>query len=371
MAILDQAESVTPREFLREPVAVGDAAPIEHCTEWVSVVIPCYNEEQFIGEALHNLADQYDPDRYEIIVVDGRSEDRTREIVAEFRESRPHVSIKLLDNPARTIPKALNLGIEAARGEIIARLDAHAVASPGYIRRSVEVLKQDGVGVVGMPCQVCPGANTPMAQAIAMAVSHPFGIGDAKYRLRKGSAGQEAVDTVAFACFKKELWREVGGFDEELLTNEDYEFNYRVRLNGQTVLLDRAEHCDYFARTTLRELAAQYSRYGAWKARMIRRHPRSIKWRQAAPPTFIASIPILLIAGFWLPPAWWLLAFEIASYLLLSLVFTLALARKSDPVLRVMFLLLPLIFFTIHLTWGWSFLWGLVRLEPAAKRLND
>ena len=145
-----------------------------------------------------------------------------------------------------------------------------------------------------------------MAKAIAMAVSHPFGIGDAKYRLRKGTAEQEAVDTVAFACFKKELWRDIGGFDEELLTNEDYEFNYRVRLNGKTVLLDRAEHCDYFARTTLKGLFLQYSRYGTWKARMIRRHPRSVKWRHVVAPAFVASLPILLAAGFWLRPAWWL-----------------------------------------------------------------
>ena len=177
--------------------------------ERVSVVIPCYNEERFIGKALNNLADQYDHDRYEIIVVDGLSEDRTREVIGEFKRRRPDVDVKLIDNPARKIPTALNLGIDAARGEIIARLDAHAVASPGYIRRSVEVLRQDGVGAVGMPCQVCPGADTLMAKAIAMAVSHPFGIGDAKYRLRKGDAGQEAVDTVAFACFKKDLWREI------------------------------------------------------------------------------------------------------------------------------------------------------------------
>src|SRR5207237_173306 len=133
----------------------------------------------FVGKALSNLADQYDRDRYEIIIVDGLSEDRTREVIAEFQQSRPEVAIKLIDNPSRTIPAALNLGIAAAGGEIIARLDAHAAASPGYIRRAVEVLRQDHVGAVGMPCQVCPGADTPMARAIALAVSHPFGIGDA------------------------------------------------------------------------------------------------------------------------------------------------------------------------------------------------
>ncbi len=327
--------------------------------ERVSVVIPCYNEERYIGKALHNLADQYDLELYEIIVVDGLSEDRTREVIAEFRRRRPDVSLKLIDNPARSISTALNLGISAAQGDIIARLDAHAVASPGYIRRSVEVLRQDGVGVVGMPCQVCPGADTTMGKAIALAVSHPFGIGDAKYRLRKGAADQEAVDTVAFACFKKDLWGEIGGFDEELLTNEDYDFNYRVRRHGKMVLLDRAEYCDYFARATLRGLRTQYSRYGKWKARMIRRHPGSIKLRHLVAPFFVASIPILLLGGFWLRPAWWLLLLELAAYVFLAIVFGAKLARQSGEGVRLI-VLLPWVFLTIHLSWGSNLLLGLI-----------
>ncbi len=327
--------------------------------EFVSVVIPCLNEERFIGKALHNLADQYDPNYYEIIVVDGLSDDGTRAAITEFCYLRPDISVTLIDNPQRRIPMALNLGIAAARGEIIARLDAHAVASPGYIRRSVEVLQQEGVGAVGMPCNVCAGADTPMANAVAMAVSHPFGIGDAKYRLGRGDA-QEAVDTVAFACFRKELWRSIGGFDETLSANEDYEFNYRVRLSGQTVLLDQQERCDYFARTTLKDLAVQYWRYGRWKARMILRHPGSIKLRQAVAPMFAASLPILLLAGIWLRPAWWLLGLELGAYLLLALFFAAKLAASAGQGLGVG-LRLPLIFATIHLMWGSSFLLGLVK----------
>jgi len=351
MAISEHKDDATDRE--------GSIHPIP--TEFVSVVIPCLNEERFIGQALRNLADQYDPDRYEIIVVDGMSQDGTRAVIAEFCHGRPDVSVTLIDNPARRIPTALNLGIDAARGEIIARLDAHAVASPGYIRRSVEVLRQHGVGVVGMPCQVCAGADTPTARAIALAVSHPFGIGDAKYRLgRGGGVAQEPVDTVAFACFKKELWRELGGFDEALSANEDYEFNYRVRLNGKTVLLDQVEHCDYFARATLKDLSIQYWRYGRWKARMIRRHPGSIKLRQTVAPIFAASIPLLLATGFWLRPAWWLLAVELGAYFLLALFFAFGLMRRSSGGFRLV-VLLPVIFGIIHLSWGTGFLLGLVK----------
>jgi succinoglycan biosynthesis protein ExoA len=332
--------------------------------EFVSVVIPCLNEERFIGKSLHNLADQYDSHRYEIIVVDGLSQDRTREVIAEFCRERPDVSVTLIDNPARRIPAALNLGIRAAQGDIIARLDAHAVASSGYVRRSVEVLRQNGVGVVGMPCQVCPGADTLTAKAIALAVSHPFGIGDAKYRLGRGS-GQAAVDTVAFACFRKELWREIGGFDEGLSANEDYEFNYRVRRHGQTVLLDQVEHCDYFARATLKDLALQYWRYGRWKARMIRLHPASIKLRQVVAPVFAVSTIVLLALGFWFTPAWWLLAVEWASYLVLALFFTIRLAFKSPSSLGLL-MLMPIIFGIIHLAWGFGFLVGLI-VAPKAQ----
>lgn len=328
-------------------------------SERVSVVIPCYNEERFIGKALHNLADQFDRDHYEIIVVDGLSEDGTRAAIADFMAERPDVRVKLVDNPARNIPTALNLGIAAAQGNIIARLDAHAVASAGYIRRCVEVLRQSEVGVVGMPCLVRPGADTTMAFAISLAVSHPFGIGDATYRLQKGAAAQEAVDTVAFACFKKELWRELGGFDEELLTNEDYEFNYRVRRLGKTVLLDRLEHCDYFARTTLKDLWRQYWRYGKWKGRMIRRHPGSIKLRHLVAPAFVASIPLLLVAGIWLRLSWWILIAEIAVYSLLSLTCAAKLARRSAAGGRLL-LLLPVVFLTIHVTWGSGALLGLM-----------
>ncbi len=334
--------------------------------ESVSVVIPCYNEERFIGKALEQLTSQYDLKQFEIIVVDGRSEDGTRAVVEEFKRLRPDLSLVLLDNPARNIPTALNLGISAAKGSIIARIDAHAVPSEGYIRRCVEVLGQNTVGVVGMPCRVQPGAETRMAQAIASAVSHPFGIGDAKYRLRDGGLPQEPVDTVAFACFRKPLWSELKGFNQSLLTNEDYDFNYRVRLAGKDVILDRSGYCDYFARTTLAELAGQYSRYGGWKAQMVKLHPRSIKLRHLVAPVFVFSLLALAGLGFAWRVAWWMLLGEVAIYLLFALVAGWQAARKTGGNLA-MTLLMPVVFATIHLTWGSSFLARLISAGSHAK----
>ena len=323
--------------------------------ESVSVVIPCFNEERFIGKALEQLADQFESNRYEIIVVDGLSDDNTRTVIDEFRRQRPDLRVLLVDNPARNIPTALNLGVATARGCIIARMDAHAVPSDGYIRRCVEVLRMGTAGAVGMPCLVRPGADTLVARAIAAAVSHPFGIGDAKYRLGAGGPSQEAVDTVAFACFRKSVWKELGGFNEGLLTNEDYDFNYRVRQSGRQVILDRAGHCDYFARTTLRGLASQYLRYGGWKAEMIRLQPRSIKLRHLVAPAFVFSIVELGVSGILWKPAWWLLLIEVAAYLICSLGAGWPAAKRSGDGLAAI-LVMPLIFATIHLTWGSSFL---------------
>jgi glycosyltransferase involved in cell wall biosynthesis len=326
----------------------------------VSVIIPCYNEERYIGKVLENLADQYDPEWYEIVIIDGMSEDGTLQEIAKFCEAHPGITVKVTENPARNIPTALNLGIAAAQGEIIARMDAHAVASKGYIRRCVAVLKENEAAIVGAPCRVCPGDDTLVARAISRAVSHPFGIGDAKYRLQSGGSMQEPVDTVAFACFRKSLWQELGGYNEQLLTNEDYDFNYRTRASGGQVLLDRVEHCDYFARTRLRDLAVQYLRYGGWKARMVRLHPSSIKFRHLVAPAFVLSLIFLGGAGVWFRFAWWLLLLELATYFLLALTFGWRISRETQGGIW-MVALMPLIFLTIHLTWGASFLLGLVR----------
>ena len=355
-----------------EPIAVQSLPSLKLAVRTsVSVIIPCYNEEKSISQALENLANQYPPDDYEIVVIDGMSDDHTRQAIEEFQQSHPDPSVRLLDNPARNIPTALNLGIAAARGEIIARMDAHAVPSDGYIRHCVEVLKEDDAAIVGMPCRVRPADNTVMARAIAIGVSHPFGIGDAKYRLDNGSAErglQEAVDTVAFACFRKSLWSELGGFDEKLLTNEDYDFNYRARARGDRVVLDRGAHCDYFARPTLTKLASQYFRYGAWKARMIRARPRSLKLRQLVAPVFVSSIVVLAAAGFWRRIAWQMLALEIATYLVAAVAFSFQATRKNRERFSVM-LTMPLVFLTIHFSWGTSFLWGLV-ITPNAGRAD-
>ncbi|MDT5293291.1 MAG: hypothetical protein QOJ76_171 [Acidobacteriota bacterium] len=327
------------------------------------MVVPCFNEERFIGEVLENLARQRSGgEQFEIIVVDGMSTDGTRRVVERFIETHPKADVRLVDNPSRHIPAALNRGIAAARGHFIARMDAHAVPSANYLRDCLAQLRRADVSVVGMPCRIRPGADTSVARANSLAVSHPFGIGDAKYRTAAGGDGGSSsrfVDTVPFGVFTKELWRRLGGYNEDLLTNEDYDFNYRVRRGGGGVLLDTSGYCTYFARPTFGALARQYFRYGRWKARMVRLHPRSIKPRQLVAPAFVCALVVFGALGWWLAPARLLLALVLAAYAALAFTSALQLARREGE--WKLLPLLPVSFLLIHLAWGGGFLLGLLR----------
>lgn len=346
-------------EIEGEGARVDDSLPefASDSATFVSVVIPCLNGERFIGQTLEKLAGQFQSERYEIIIVDGMSVDKTRMIVSEFKASHPQLEIKLIDNPSRSIPVSLNLGIKEARGDIIARMDVHSNPSENYVRHCVGLLNNPGVAVVGAPIRIRPGAETLSARAIALAVGHPFGIGDAKYRL--SDSATQFVDTVPFGVFRKSLWQRIGGFDENLLSNEDYDFYYRVRRDGGRILLDTETYSTYFARPTIKELAAQYARYGSWKAQMVKLHPRSLRWRQLVAPLFVLSVLSLSLLSLWWPLALLALIPIVASYASLSLFFALQASRKAGE-LRLAFVM-PFVFLVIHSMWGGNFLLGLFR----------
>jgi len=231
-----------------------------------------------------------------------------------------------------------------------------------YLRACLGQLRREGVAIVGAPCQIRAAADTRVARANAAAVSHPFGIGDAKYRTAGAGAENSFVDTVPFGVFGKELWRSLGGYNEELLTNEDYDFNYRARLAGGGVLLDTSCFCTYFARPTFASLARQYFRYGVWKARMLRLHPRSVRPRQLVAPAFVAALALLCAASPWLAAARWLLALTLGPYALLSLACAASVARRERE--WGLLPLVPVSFLLIHLSWGAGFWLGLLRRAP-------
>ena len=196
----------------------------------VSIIIPCRNEERtirFLLEAIHHQT--FPNQEMEVVIADGLSEDRTREEIASFQSEFPNLPIRVIDNETLTIPAALNTAIGAAKGEIILRLDAHSVPDQSYIARSVENLEAKKGAVVGGVWKIKAGEDTWIAHAIAAAAAHPLGVGDAKYRYTEKA---ESVDTVPFGAYYRSLIEQVGGFDEKLLSNEDYEFNARVQKSG-------------------------------------------------------------------------------------------------------------------------------------------
>jgi hypothetical protein len=290
----------------------------------------------------------------EVIIADALSQDNTRDVIAVFQQSHPELKVCIKENARRSIPSGLNLAGTAACGEVLVRLDAHCMPIPEYVERCVTDLEQGKGAVVGGIWSIEPGAPGFIAEGIARAAGHPLGVGDAMYRL--GAAEGEA-DTVPFGAFRRDLFLKLGGFDEGLLTNEDYEFYTRVRQQGGVIWLDPKIRSTYFARPTLSALASQYWRYGFWKLQMLRRHPATIRWRQALPPLFVASLVLLALLSVFLPLARFLLLAEVTVYLLALLAAGLQLAvRRTKP------LLLPglaLAIATMHLAWGSGFLWSL------------
>ncbi len=330
----------------------------------VSIIVPCYNEQATIQYLLGALYKQtYPRTDMEVIIADGLSSDQTREKIAEFESSHPDFRVTVVDNDQRTIPAGLNRAIGSASGEFIVRLDAHSVPYPDYVARCVDALSIGRGDNVGGVWEICPGSDSWVARAISVAASHPLGVGDARYRV---GGNAQIVDTVPFGAYRRELVERIGGYDERLLTNEDYEFNVRIRQSGGRVWFDPMIRSRYFARPDFDALARQYWRYGFWKARMIRRYPKTLRWRQLLPPLFVLSVLVLLVLGFIFPALHWLLLIGIGFYIL-----ALAFAGLGRAIRMGDFLLsigVPLAIGTMHLCWGSAFLFSLV---SNGKRSNS
>lgn len=322
----------------------------------VSIIVPCYNEQETISALLGAIeAQTYPRDRMEVVIADGMSQDGTRGAIAAFGETHPGLSVQVVDNVRRTIPSGLNLAVRSARGDVIVRLDAHSIPNPVYVERCVQDLESGKGSNVGGIWIIRPGGRGWIAAGIAAAAGHPLGAGDALYRIAT-KAGE--VDTVPFGAFRRSLVDNIGGFDETLLTNEDYEFNTRIRQAGGVIWLDPEIQSQYVARAGLRELARQYWRYGYWKLRMLLRYPGSMRWRQAIPPIFVLSvIALLILAAFW-RPAIYILGLELAAYLIALTAAGATLARRERRLSVLPASAVAMI--TMHVAWGSGFIWSLI-----------
>ncbi len=335
----------------------------------VSIIIPCRNEAGYIERCLDSvLASDYPQHLLEILVADGRSNDGTRDILGRYCAAHP--SVLLLDNPQGTAPAALNVGIRAASGQVIIRMDAHVLYPPDYISRLVRGLEESGADNVGGVLQTVPAADTPVARAIAIGMSHRFGVGNSHFRV--GVQEPREVDTVPFGCFRREVFTRVGLFDEELIRNQDDEFNFRLISRGGRVLLLPEVSCRYFAWRSLRQLARMYYQYGYFKPLVARKVRRVMTVRQLIPGLLVAGLSTLGLLSLWSSTARVMLSLLVSLYASLVAVSALAALRRHGGRCA---LALAAVFPVLHFSYGAGFILGirdhvLVRSAPRTSALG-
>ncbi len=319
----------------------------------VSVILPCRNEARFIGPCIDSvLATEYPRELLELMVVDGASNDATREVVQRYAER--HAFIRLLDNPQRIVPTALNIGIRASTGEIIVRMDAHVIYPPDYIPKLVKALETTDADNVGGRMLTVPTTRAPMAEAIAMALSHPFGVGNSWFRI--GTAEPRYVDTVPFGCWRRELFDRIGMFDEELVRNQDEELNYRLSAAGGKILLLPDVVSYYYARESPRLAARMLYQYGYFKPLVARKIGRFMTMRQLVPAAFVLSLALGAALALARPSLWPVLGVILLTYFA-AMLFSAAGAIRSRG--WKLGLAMAGVFPVLHIAYGYGFLHGL------------
>ncbi|MEO7987004.1 MAG: glycosyltransferase family 2 protein [Gemmatimonadales bacterium] len=320
----------------------------------VSIVIPCRNEARYIAPCLASiLASEYPRDRLEVIIADGMSDDGTREIIAGY--AAEHGRVTMVDNPPRITPAGLNAAIRAARGEIIVRMDAHAIYPPEYVPKLVAALLETEADNVGTTVVTLPGDETATARAIAIGLSHPLGVGNSHFRV--GTATRRWVDHVPFGCWRRSLFDRIGLFDEELPRDQDVEFNLRTLTQGGRILLLPDVASQYHARRTLSQVSRMLYQYGYFKPLVARKIGRIVTLRQVVPSIFLVT---LLGAGLLSP--WWSagrVVFAAVAGVYVALVVSCAVLASVGRGWRCRTALIAA-FPLMHLGYGFGYLRGLL-----------
>lgn len=332
----------------------------------VSVVMPVRNESASVAHAIDSVLHQTYPD-VEILVADGRSVDDTASIVAELAARDPRV--RLLDNPARGIAAGLNVGLGAARGEFVARVDAHATVNADYLLIGVDQLRADpGLAAVGG--QRAGVARTPTGAAVALALSSPFGVGDS---INHYATEPQETDHASFGVYRTAVARAVGGWDPDLVVNEDVDFDFRILAAGYRILYDPRMIIRWHVRETVRDLGRQYRRYGRGKGAMVRKNgPRAVRLRHLAAPALVAEFTLAAALLACRRPRG---ALAVAAPYLLAVGAATAVtwrhALGTGEADRARLTALPAAFVAMHTSWGLGFLEGLLGRTPHASSQRE
>jgi len=322
-------------------------------TPFVSILIPVHNEEVYIHRCLRAVLSQdYPADMVEVWVADGMSSDGTREIINEYISQNPNVF--LMENPGQIVSKGLNILIPKAKGDILIRVDGHCVIASDYVRNCIRHLQEEDVDGVGGPMHTI--GEDDLSEVTALAMSSKFGVGNSSFRTETGQT--KLADTVPFPAYTRAIIEKVGLYDEELVRNQDDEYNYRIREAGGRILLAEDVKSEYYSRGSLKKLWKQYFQYGYWKVRVLQKHPRQMSLRQFVPPAFVLALVLTLFLTFLIPWGWKALLLLLAIYILTDLSASVITARSQDI---KTYLLLPIAFPIIHLSYGLGFLVGLFK----------
>ncbi len=318
----------------------------------VSIIVPCRNEIRHIRAFLESLLAQELGSglECEFLIADGMSTDGTRAMLAEWQKRFKNFAI--LDNPALTVSAGLNAAIRQARGEIILRMDVHSEYAPDYIRQCVVTLRETGADNVGGPALAL--GTTYMQRAICVAYRSPFGCGGARFH---DPDYEGDVDTVTYGCWYKSTLEQLGLFDEVLVRNQDDELNLRLIRRGGRIWQTPRIRSWYRPRASLTALARQYSQYGYWKVRVMRKHRLPGSWRHCVPGIFVGALLVFGITAPFAQLSAWVLKVLVGSYVLVSIAASVIACRKTENLSLAP--MMPLVFAAYHLSYGFGFLRGL------------
>lgn len=347
---------------------------------FITILIPCRNERGFIEACLTSIATNgYPAERLEIVVIDGMSDDGTRGILDAY--AGQHGSVRVIDNPGRTTPSGLNLGLRKAQGSVVVRVDAHTCLEPGYLRRCVDALDEYGADVVCGVMETVPASASAMGKAIAAVLSHPFGVGNSYFRIHVSRPTW--VDTVFCGCYRREIFDRVsvaeqvdacgaqptgshirderGPFNESLIRGQDMDFSLRLRKAGGRMLLLPDIRSRYYARSTIRSFWKQNWNNGLWAILPFAyAKGASITLRHLVPMLFVGTLLLGAVAGLVAPSLWWFGGGVLTAYGMVNLAASLHLAwnKRSCGVM----VMAPFVFLMLHVAYGMGSCWGVVRL---------
>ncbi|MAX80976.1 MAG: hypothetical protein CL843_12490 [Crocinitomicaceae bacterium] len=324
----------------------------------VSIIIPCRNEQPYIAKALDSVLNQDYVGDLEIIVADGMSDDGTRVILDEYAAKYPQ--IHWVDNPEGVVPYALNRCIAKSKGDIIIRLDAHSIYPQDYISELTKYLSSLNADNVGGVWITKPANNSAEAIAIALATSHPLGVGNSEFRLENDTIKE--VDTVPYGCYKREVFDKIGLFDTDLVRNQDDELNARLKKHGGKIFMIPSVKISYFARPNFKKMRKMFYHYGLYKPLVNVKIGAPTTIRQFIPPAFTLAQLLWLILALLGNFVWATVAFVLiwAPYLgIISLVSAKISGKEKTPGL---FMKLVQTFPQIHLSYGWGYLLGFFKV---------